>query len=113
MSDILERIRNNPKHKIIYIRDEFPSKIGGSIDLEEIVHDQLLIKLLEKKGIKSLYKFQAEAIKLIRSGHNVVISAGTGMGKTEAFLIPIIEELSKHSFKPNSQVILILSLIHI
>lgn len=41
-----------------------------------------------------LYKHQVKAIrKIIVDGHNVVIASGTGSGKTECFLIPILHEL--------------------
>ncbi|MET1160803.1 MAG: DEAD/DEAH box helicase [Thermoprotei archaeon] len=52
-----------------------------------------LVKVLEKNGIKRLYKFQWEAFKKILDGRNVVITAGTGTGKTEAFLLPILKKV--------------------
>lgn len=42
---------------------------------------------------RQLYKHQEVAIRKILSGRNVVISTGTGSGKTEAFLIPILQHL--------------------
>ncbi len=42
---------------------------------------------------RPLYLHQETAIKAIVAGHNVVISTGTGSGKTNCFLIPIINEL--------------------
>ncbi|MGI0017977.1 MAG: DEAD/DEAH box helicase, partial [Nitrosotalea sp.] len=53
--------------------------------------DQRIIQALESKGIKKFYKFQEEAIHHIVSGDNVVITAPTASGKTESFVVPIIE----------------------
>jgi superfamily II DNA/RNA helicase len=42
---------------------------------------------------KHLYKHQEEAIRRVDQGHNVVVATGTGSGKTEAFLYPILLHL--------------------
>ncbi|SMC67396.1 protein of unknown function [Oscillospiraceae bacterium] len=42
---------------------------------------------------KTLYVHQERAIEKIQSGHNIVVSTGTGSGKTESFLIPILNSL--------------------
>ena len=42
---------------------------------------------------RPLYLHQEEAIRKIVSGENVVVSTGTGSGKTHCFLIPVINEL--------------------
>lgn len=43
-----------------------------------------------------LYSHQEKAIrKLISDEHNIVVSSGTGSGKTECFLIPILNDLLK------------------
>ncbi|MBT9259834.1 MAG: DEAD/DEAH box helicase [Clostridiales bacterium] len=45
------------------------------------------------QGSRPLYRHQAEAILRVRQGKNVVIATGTGSGKTEAFLYPILLHL--------------------
>lgn len=62
--------------------------------------DSEISKYLSDKGIKSLYKFQEEAISEIIYGNNVIIEAPTASGKTEAFLIPIVQKIlsEKESF---------------
>ncbi len=42
---------------------------------------------------RPLYLHQERAIEKIVAGNNVVISTGTGSGKTDCFLIPVINEL--------------------
>ena len=54
------------------------------------------------RGIKRLYRFQWEAIKYILDGYNTVIASGTGTGKTEAFLIPLIAKGIDRYKKPNA-----------
>ena len=51
------------------------------------------------QGIKNkqFYKFQEDAIQEIVFGENIVIEAPTASGKTEAFLIPVIEKIKKES----------------
>ncbi len=53
-----------------------------------------LASALRKRGIKKLYEFQRKAMEELRSGKNVVITAPTGFGKTEAFVIPLIEKVA-------------------
>lgn len=44
---------------------------------------------------RSLYAHQEEALRKINNHRNVVVSTGTGSGKTESFLVPIINSLLK------------------
>ncbi len=42
---------------------------------------------------RPLYAHQAEALEKALSGKNLIVSTGTGSGKTESFLLPILEHL--------------------
>src|SRR5262249_33478449 len=44
-------------------------------------------------GSRRLYKHQEEAIRRVLLGENTVVATGTGSGKTEAFLYPILGHL--------------------
>ena len=44
---------------------------------------------------RSLYVHQKVAIRKLVSGRNIVVSTGTGSGKTESFLLPILNSLVK------------------
>lgn len=44
-------------------------------------------------GRRPLYKHQEDAIQRVFNGYNVVVATGTGSGKTEAFLYPILLHL--------------------
>ena len=51
----------------------------------------LLQFAFEQIGFRRLYDFQERAIQAIGDGENTVITAATGRGKTEAWLIPILD----------------------
>lgn len=50
--------------------------LSGSFDLE-----------------RPLYEHQERALRKAQAGNNIIVSTGTGSGKTESFLLPIISEL--------------------
>ena len=61
---------------------------------------------------KTLYLHQQRAIEKTAKGRNIVVSTGTGSGKTECFLIPIINHLMREkqangSISPGVRAILI------
>ncbi|WP_290598139.1 MULTISPECIES: DEAD/DEAH box helicase [unclassified Archaeoglobus] len=65
---------------------EYPTK-----PLDFLPHK--LSEVLKSREITKLYEFQKKAIELLMKGKNVVITAPTGFGKTEAFAIPLIEKV--------------------
>ncbi|HEY9692455.1 MAG TPA: DEAD/DEAH box helicase [Oculatellaceae cyanobacterium] len=48
-------------------------------------------------GNYELYSHQVEMLRKALSGENVVVTAGTGSGKTESFLLPLFAYLAKES----------------
>lgn len=80
-----------------YINMTDPYEKGKSI--EDLVKEGILaesfLNLLELKPQRSLYKHQVEAITKAYQNKNLVITTGTGSGKTECFLIPVINQLLK------------------
>src|SRR5262249_37938732 len=53
--------------------------------------DQSLLAAID--GDRALYAHQEEAIKRVAEGRNIVVATGTGSGKTECFLYPILLHL--------------------
>jgi len=53
--------------------------------------DEGFLKAMQ--GDRPLYQHQEEAIQRVSNGNNVVVATGTGSGKTEAFLYPILLHL--------------------
>ena len=72
-------------------------KMGCKV--EELGLDESITAHLKELKIEQFYKFQEEAIKEIILGENVVIEAPTASGKTEAFLIPVIQRIKKDANK--------------
>ena len=56
--------------------------------------DGRLAAALKESGIGRLYRFQHDAITSITSGKDTVIEAPTASGKTEAFLVPVIQRIT-------------------
>lgn len=74
-------------------------KMGCKV--EELGLDESITEHLKELGIDQFYKFQEEAIEEITFGENVVIEAPTASGKTEAFLIPVIQRIKKDASDGN------------
>jgi Lhr-like helicase len=53
-------------------------------------------------GDYELYSHQVEMLRRALSGQNVVVTAGTGSGKTESFLLPLFAYLAKESTNWNA-----------
>ena len=94
IAEITRSILFSKRHYVSHFKIiEEPDPEMGSIVTDSGL-DQRIIEALESKGIERFYKFQEEAIHHIVSGDNVVITAPTASGKTEAFVVPIIERIS-------------------
>ncbi|MBE6141335.1 MAG: DEAD/DEAH box helicase [Erysipelotrichaceae bacterium] len=107
IEELEKNIDNGPW---LEINDVFKS--GKSIN--ELIDDGVLSPLfkeleakkpndkLHKKCLpldRPLYLHQENAIRAINSGNNVVVSTGTGSGKTNCFLIPVLNELLREKEK--------------
>lgn len=85
--------------------------------LSDLIDDGVLhhdLRLLHSDGLpmdRPLYQHQERAIRKIVSGRNLVVSTGTGSGKTESFLLPIfnslIEERSTGTLGPGVRALLL------
>ncbi|MHA1270068.1 MAG: DEAD/DEAH box helicase [Candidatus Helarchaeota archaeon] len=99
ISQLIENIKNSEVRELLYYWEEdkeIPKYVSNIKDLQL---DNQVIDILNNLGIKRLYKHQYESIKLIQNKKNVILNAGTGSGKTEAFLIPIINDCLKNNIK--------------
>ncbi|MGY5148812.1 MAG: DEAD/DEAH box helicase [Candidatus Nitrosopumilus sp. bin_68KS] len=112
-NEIKEMIGNNKPDKIteeiLFSKKDYISeykvlknpepKMGSKI--EEMGLDESISEHLKELKIEQFYKFQEEAIQEITFGENVVIEAPTASGKTEAFLIPVIQRIKKEANEGN------------
>lgn len=61
---------------------------------EQGLHPNVL-QAFHEEGFRRLYDFQERSVETILDGEDTVISAATGRGKTEAWLIPILDQIVK------------------
>ena len=54
-------------------------------------------------GFRRLYRFQERTVSTIKEGHDTVVTAATGRGKTEAWLIPILDQILEQKGNENDQ----------
>ena len=66
-------------------------RLGVSQDVADFIASGLFA------GDRELYEHQVQAWELSRRGRAVVVTSGTGSGKTEAYLIPIFASLVEES----------------
>ncbi|HJU13671.1 MAG TPA: DEAD/DEAH box helicase [Candidatus Nitrosotalea sp.] len=94
IDEITKSVLFSKKHYVSYFRHIIePEPEMGSL-VEDSGLDERTVDALKAKGIVSFYKFQEDAIRDIMIGKNVVITAPTASGKTEAFVIPILQKIS-------------------
>lgn len=68
--------------------------------IEDLINEGILAKSFVNIGIQNdrmLYEHQLKAIKKAMDNRNVVVSTGTGSGKTESFLIPMLDHACRLS----------------
>ena len=89
----LDETRQSPLLKGPYISLSRPFRRGAP--LEELIHEGIFHPHLQQRipsEIKHIYGHQEVAVRAIHSGHTTLISTGTGSGKTECFLYPIVSK---------------------
>ncbi|CAI2354601.1 unnamed protein product [Caenorhabditis sp. 36 PRJEB53466] len=74
-------------------RTETPSEWTLDRPLDLSIPDTRLIKNLNVHKVYELNAVQRRVVPLIREGRSVIVEAPTGIGKTYAFLIPIVERV--------------------
>lgn len=74
----------------------------GKASTRELVNEGILSERMMELGggnleafdpDRKLYDHQVRAIKLAQTGENIIITTGTGSGKTECFLLPILNDI--------------------
>lgn len=78
-----------------YISMSDPYKKGKSLTelSEEGVVSKEILKMKDFHPDRKLYLHQEEAVRKAMNGQNLIVTTGTGSGKTESFLIPVINQL--------------------
>lgn len=85
---------------------ESPNSFKQGKSLKGLIEEGLLssefndmMKGQETILTRPLYAHQEKAIRLIEAGRNAIVTTGTGSGKTECFLYPILDSLMKEKEK--------------
>lgn len=80
-----------------FVSVELPFEKGHSIN--ELINEGKIskefLKLSKINMDQKLYQHQEKSLEVIGQGHNAVITTGTGSGKTESFLYPILNHILK------------------
>ena len=102
----IEQLEKEKLFKGPYVDLNFPFQRGKN--LESLIEEGLVCKLFKRLDdvnfTRSLYSHQEEAIRTIGKGHSAIITTGTGSGKTESFLYPILNDLLFDVEKENREV---------
>lgn len=69
--------------------------LTNTMEFRELTLDNELLHSLKRIGIETPTEVQAEAIPVMLSGKDVIVRAKTGSGKTFAFLLPVLQELTE------------------
>jgi len=88
-----------------------PFRSGGS--LSELVAEGVLGPRITRAnwGFDAVFAHQAAATRRLSGaserGQNTVVATGTGSGKTEAFLLPIVDDCLRHQGEPGVRAVIV------
>ena len=89
-----------------YVDLNLPFTRGKTIN--DLIYEGIICKSFESicdvDFDRPLYLHQEKSIRHINSGNSAIVTTGTGSGKTECFLFPIINDLLKDYEKGNSDI---------
>lgn len=74
----------------IHLR-QFPARLGETSPPPEWLHPEISARLAQQ-GITQLWLHQADALREVSQGSNVVIATGTASGKSLCYQLPIIQQ---------------------
>lgn len=101
-----EQLKQEELYKGPYVDLNLPFKRGKS--LNDLIDEGIVCKSFRRLGDmnfeRPLYSHQEEAIRKIGSGRGAIITTGTGSGKTECFLYPILNELMSELENNNREI---------
>lgn len=82
------------KGPFIDVSDSFKK----SLSIKDLIENGTLSKEFLKLQLsldRELYSHQINALYKVQDNHNIVVSTGTGSGKTESFLLPLLDTLTR------------------
>ncbi|MGC9152791.1 MAG: DEAD/DEAH box helicase [Vulcanisaeta sp.] len=97
--EFISELGSDRARMILYVHEDKPSEISYGPSIDSLDLPKEFLNNLRELGVERLYDFQWLAYQSIVNGNNTAIMAGTGVGKTEAFLLPIISLILKREMK--------------
>lgn len=94
IDEITKAVLFSKKHFVSHFKQIAEPEPEMGSPVEDMGLDANIVEALKAKGIEKFYRFQEDSIHEIIFGNNVVITAPTASGKTEAFVIPILQKIS-------------------
>lgn len=93
----VEQLKKEELFKGPYVSMDLPFKRGDNLNdlIKRGVVCRSFNKLWDIDFERQLYAHQEDAIKQIAKGRGAIVTTGTGSGKTECFLYPILNEILK------------------
>ncbi len=89
----LDQTRNSPLLKGPFLSLSRPYRQGASVD--DLIRDRVFHPHMRQRipeAITHVYGHQEQAIRAIHAGRTTLVSTGTGSGKSECFLYPIVSK---------------------
>ena len=102
VGEITRSVLFSKRHFVSHFKSIIEPEPEMGSNIEDFGLDQRIVEVLQSKGITKFYKFQEDAIHDIILGNNVIITAPTASGKTEAFVIPIIQKIVDFDIPENT-----------
>ncbi|RLI38111.1 hypothetical protein DRO60_03735, partial [Candidatus Bathyarchaeota archaeon] len=81
--------------RLIYVKREVVEEPEPGPEVSQLGLHEALEEALVRYGIRRLYRFQYEAYRALMAGKDIFISSGAATGKTEAFIIPLMDKALK------------------
>ena len=107
----LDKTRQSPLLRGPFVSLSRPFRQGaamGDLVRDEVLHPHLAERI--PAGIGRLYAHQERAIRSVAEGRTTLVSTGTGSGKTECFLYPVVSrcfELRDRSAAPGISAVIV------
>lgn len=96
LSDVLESLKNDPQLGAGFAEwRELPALPATYGEFPE-GFDVRLSEALGRSGIERLYSHQAEALRTVMAGRNVVVVTPTASGKTLCYNLPVLQTILKN-----------------
>jgi DEAD/DEAH box helicase domain-containing protein len=90
LSGIIRQLKKSRVRDVVNTHTEREQLPSYGCEVDKLGLNESVTSALRKSGVSKFFKFQEDAIRRIQQGENVLVVAGTSMGKTESFLTPAL-----------------------